>query len=63
MLLPRRFVARDRKFTGDDRMNTQDEATEPSVHMIARRAASAQKTVTTNVTLTGADGQQRVIRP
>lgn len=40
-----------------------DEATEPGVHIIARRTGTAERPTTTSITLTGADGQQRVIRP
>jgi hypothetical protein len=40
-----------------------DEATEPGVQLIARRTGTAERPVTTSLTLRGADGQQRVIRP
>jgi hypothetical protein len=40
-----------------------DEATEPGVHIIARRTGTPARPTTTSVVLTGADGQQRVIRP
>lgn len=40
-----------------------DEATEPAVHVIARRAGTPERPTTTSVTLRGSDGQQRVIRP
>jgi hypothetical protein len=40
-----------------------DEATEPGVHLIARRTGTAERPTTTSLTLRGADGQQRVIRP
>ena len=40
-----------------------DEATEPGVHIVARRVGTATRPITTSVTLTGADGRQRVIRP
>jgi len=40
-----------------------DEATEPGIHMVARRTATAEKPTTTSITLRGADGRQRVIRP
>lgn len=40
-----------------------DEATEPGVHIIARRTGTPARPTTTSVVLTGANGQQRVIRP
>lgn len=40
-----------------------DESTEPGVHIIARRTGSDATPTTTSVTLRGADGQQRVIKP
>lgn len=40
-----------------------DESTEPGVHLLARRAATADRPGTTSITLRGADGRQRVIRP
>jgi hypothetical protein len=40
-----------------------DEATEPAVHMLARRNATAAKPNTTGITLKGGGGQQRVIKP
>lgn len=40
-----------------------DEATEPGVHLIARRTGSSKKPATTSLVLTGADGAQRVIKP
>lgn len=40
-----------------------DEATEPAVHIIARRRATAERPTTTSITLRGPDGQQQVIRP
>lgn len=40
-----------------------DEATEPAVHMIARRTPTAERPTTTSVTLRGPDGRQNVIRP
>lgn len=40
-----------------------DEATEPGVHIIARRSGTAARPATTGLTLTGADGRQRAIRP
>ena len=40
-----------------------DEATEPSVHMIARRSGTAAKPTTTSITLKAGEGQQRVIKP
>ncbi|MEX2273587.1 MAG: hypothetical protein WD690_19130 [Vicinamibacterales bacterium] len=40
-----------------------DEATEPGVHIIARRTGTTERQTTTSVTLRGADGQQRVIKP
>jgi hypothetical protein len=40
-----------------------DETTQPGVHIVARRAGTAERPNTTSVTLTGVDGQPRVIRP
>ena len=40
-----------------------DEATEPAVHIIARRTGTAATPTTTSVTLRGAGGRQRVIVP
>jgi hypothetical protein len=40
-----------------------DETTSPGVHLVARRAGPAERPPTTGVTLTGADGRPRVIRP
>ncbi len=40
-----------------------DEATEPAVHIIARRTGSSERPTTTSLTLRGAGGQQRVIKP
>lgn len=40
-----------------------DEATEPAVHLLARRAGTAERPATTSITLRGAGGRQRVIRP
>ena len=40
-----------------------DEATEPAVHVIARRTGTAERPTTTSVTLRGSDGEERVIRP
>jgi hypothetical protein len=40
-----------------------DEATEPAIHIVARRAGTSKRPNTTSITLKGADGQQRVIRP
>lgn len=40
-----------------------DEATQPGVQIIARRTGTAERPTTTSVTLTGVDGQPRVIRP
>jgi hypothetical protein len=40
-----------------------DEETEPGVHMVARRTGTAERPITTSITLTGKDGQQTVIRP
>lgn len=40
-----------------------DETTEPAVHMIARRTGRGETEKTTSVTLQGAAGQQRVIKP
>jgi hypothetical protein len=40
-----------------------DEATEPAIHIIARRTGTPEKPTTTSLTLRGTGGQQRVIRP
>lgn len=40
-----------------------DEATEPGVHIIARRTGTPERPTTTSLSLRGPDGQQRVIRP
>jgi hypothetical protein len=40
-----------------------DEATEPGVHIIARRTGTTATPATTSVTLRGADGRRRVIVP
>jgi hypothetical protein len=40
-----------------------DEATEPAIHMIARRTGTSKRATTTSITLRGTNGQQRVIRP
>jgi hypothetical protein len=40
-----------------------DEATEPAIHIIARRTGTSETPTTTSITLRGTDGQQRVIRP
>jgi hypothetical protein len=40
-----------------------DETTEPGVHIIARRTLTDERPNTTSITLRGADGRQRVIRP
>lgn len=40
-----------------------DEATEPAVHVIARRTGTPERPTTTSVTLRGSDGEERVIRP
>ena len=40
-----------------------DETTEPGVHIIARRAATPTRPITTSINLTGSDGQRRVIQP
>jgi hypothetical protein len=40
-----------------------DGATEPAVHIIARRGGTAAQPTTTSLTLRGAHGQQRVIAP
>ncbi len=40
-----------------------DEATEPGVHMIARRRGSADRPATTSVTLRGEGGRERVLSP
>lgn len=40
-----------------------DETTSPGVQIIARRIGTAERPITTSVTLTGANGRQRVIEP
>jgi hypothetical protein len=40
-----------------------DEATEPAIHVIARRSGTAERPATTSITLRGAGGRQHVIRP
>lgn len=40
-----------------------DEATEPAVHVIARRTGTPERPTTTSVTLRGAAGEQRVLKP
>lgn len=40
-----------------------DEATEPGIHMIARRSGTAAKPTTTSISLKRVGGQQRVIKP
>jgi len=40
-----------------------DEATEPGVQIIARRAATSTRPTTTSINLAGADGKRRTIRP
>jgi hypothetical protein len=40
-----------------------DETTEPGVHIVARRAPIPGRPKTTSITLTGADGRERVITP
>lgn len=40
-----------------------DEATEPGVHIVARRIATPARPTTTSVILRGTDGGQRVIKP
>ena len=40
-----------------------DEETEPGVHIIARRSGTSERPTTTSITLRGAEGQERVIRP
>lgn len=40
-----------------------DETTEPAIHMIARRTGTPATPNTTGITLKGAAGQQRVLKP
>ena len=40
-----------------------DETTEPGIHILARREGISGRPKTTSITLTGAEGQQRVITP
>jgi len=40
-----------------------DEATEPAIHIIARRKGTSERPTTTSIMLRGTDGQQRVIGP
>jgi hypothetical protein len=45
------------------RLVLADEATEPAIHLIARRTGTPERPTTTSITVRGPDGQQRVIRP
>ena len=40
-----------------------DEATEPAVHIVARRLATPARPTTTSINLTGPEGQRRAIVP
>lgn len=40
-----------------------DDATEPAVHIVARRTATAERPNTTSITLRGTSAESRVIRP
>jgi hypothetical protein len=40
-----------------------DETTEPGLHLLARRSPIPGRPKTTNITLTGADGRERIITP
>lgn len=40
-----------------------DEVTEPAIHVIARRTGTPERPTTTSITLKGADGRPRVIKP
>jgi hypothetical protein len=40
-----------------------DEATEPAIHLIARRTATPGQPATTSITVRGSDGAGQVIRP
>lgn len=40
-----------------------DEANEPAVHLVARRTGTAERPLTTRMTLRSADGHERVIQP
>jgi hypothetical protein len=40
-----------------------DETTEPAIHLLARRTATAEKPNTTRISINTANGQQRVIAP
>jgi hypothetical protein len=40
-----------------------DEATEPAIHMIARRNGTTDRPTTTSITLQGANSQPRIIKP
>ena len=40
-----------------------DEETEPAIHIIARRNGTSERPTTTSITLQGARGQPRVIKP
>lgn len=40
-----------------------DEATEPAIHLIARRTTTAEKPTPTSITLRDTNGQPRVIKP
>jgi hypothetical protein len=48
--------------TGGSGLLLLDEATEPAVHIVARRAATAARPLTTSLTIRGARGEQ-VIKP
>lgn len=64
-LLDRKGTIRVKLGAGEDGSGLLllDEATEPGVHVIARRTGTAAAPTTTSVTLRGADGRQRVIVP
>jgi hypothetical protein len=40
-----------------------DEATEPGIHLVARRTGTTERPTTTSITLRGTEGPPRVIRP
>jgi hypothetical protein len=40
-----------------------DGATEPGVHIVSRRTATAERPITTSITLRGSAGRERVIAP
>jgi hypothetical protein len=64
-LLDRKGAIRVKLGAGEDGSGLvlADEATEPAIHVIARRTGTSDRPTTTSITLRGPGGQQRVIRP